>query len=63
MKTQRRRCEVEAEKVTFPLIAALYIQLGEPAYSPAHSGVCRKNEMRMREGLELMGPDWSNSVW
>ena len=53
----------QKQRVSFPLISALYIQLGEPAYSRAHSGVCRMNKMRMREGLELMIPDWSNSVW
>ena len=39
------------------------IRLGEPADSRARSGLYRMNKMRMREGLELMIPDWSNSVW
>ena len=42
----------QKQRVSFPLISALYIQLGEPAYSRAHSGVCTMNKMRMREGLE-----------
>ena len=62
--SQRRIGARQKQRISFPLISALYIHPGDPAYSCAHSGLCIKesNETRMRQSRELIIPDWSISA-